>query len=81
MPRVPNLLDERPRELRAFPITIDDGEHVVVHAGAPQVVPVGIGQLVAWAEGVGPQGSTDLRGAERVFVIGLVSKHVDPHPP
>ena len=43
------LLDERPRELRAFPITVDDGEHVVVDegSGAPQIVPFGIGQLVA----------------------------------
>jgi hypothetical protein len=44
-----HLLDERPRELRAFPVTVDDGKHVVVNQGpgASQIVPFGVDQIVA----------------------------------
>jgi hypothetical protein len=39
-----HLLDERPRELRTFPVTVDDEEHVVVDEGpgSPQIVAFGI---------------------------------------
>ena len=76
-----HLLDELPRELRPFPVAVDDGQHLGVdeRPGALQVVPLGIGQLVAQAEVVGAQRPADRGGGEHVLVVGLVGQHLGVH--
>src|SRR4029453_11729585 len=53
--------DQRPRELRALPIAIDDRQYLVTDevAGAPQVVALLAGELVADPEVIRAQGPTD----------------------
>src|SRR6266511_4052366 len=56
------LLDERPGELGAFPVAVDDGQDLVVDevAGTPPVVALFGGELVGDAEVVGAERATDV---------------------
>src|SRR5918999_1354495 len=61
---------ERPRELRALPVVVDDREHLLVDeaAGAHERLPFGVVELLADEEVVG-----DECGAEHQVISGSAS--------